>query len=201
MAKYVLDENNNKIEVTDEVGNTTVHEVKCCVSNTPYKMAFVTQAKYNELKAAGLLQLNAIYEIIDDTTADEIEAQLLAQGNTIKEMQAKHLYEHNLKLTSTSDGNTLIMYLKILNNSETKLTKSTVKSYFSTKANEGIMATGVLKGGSTTYPITSISYSNGDYLINTAAYLTINGTSTIVTSGFSLYEANMSVTDFVRQIY
>ena len=79
--KYVLDEFNNKIEVTDEVGNTTVNEVKCCDSGIPFKMAFVTQAKYNELKAAGLLQPNTKYEITDDTTLDEIDAALERLGN------------------------------------------------------------------------------------------------------------------------
>ena len=87
MAKYLLDENNNKIEVTDEVGNTTVEEIKCCVSNTPYKIAFVTQAKYNELEATGLLQTNTIYEITDDQTADDLEAQLVENKTTLEAHQ------------------------------------------------------------------------------------------------------------------
>ncbi len=74
MAKrYLLDEFNNKIEVTDEVGNTTVNEVKCCESGTPFKMAFVTQAIYNELEAMGLLKPNTIYEITDDTTLEDLD--------------------------------------------------------------------------------------------------------------------------------
>lgn len=80
--KYVLDEFNNKIEVTDEVGNTTVNEIKCCDSGTAFKMAFVTQAKYNELEAAGLLQPNTKYEITDDTTLEEINTALEQLGNT-----------------------------------------------------------------------------------------------------------------------
>lgn len=96
MAKYVLDENNNKIEVTDEVGNTTVNEVKCCVSNTPFRFAFVTQAKYNELEAAGLVQANTIYEITDDTTADDLDEQL-------KENKRK-LEEHTNKLNGINGG-------------------------------------------------------------------------------------------------
>ncbi len=76
MALYVLDEFNNKIEVTDKVLSAIVQQVVCCVSNTPHSMAFVTQAKYNELKAAGTLVTNGIYFITDDTTADDIDAQL-----------------------------------------------------------------------------------------------------------------------------
>ena len=77
MALYVLDENNNKIEVTDQVLTALVEQVRCCVSGTPYKLAFVTQAKYNELVANNLLELNTRYEIIDDTTCEDIDAILI----------------------------------------------------------------------------------------------------------------------------
>ncbi len=96
MAYYILDHNNNKIEVTDQVLTALVEQIKCCVSGTPYKLAFVTQAKYNELEAAGLVQANTIYEIIDDTTADDLDEQL-------KENKRK-LEEHTNKLNGINGG-------------------------------------------------------------------------------------------------
>ena len=76
MALFLLDHNNNKVEVTTEVLTRLVDQVKCCVSGTPFKMAFVSQAKYNELEATGLIEANTIYEITDDTTAYDLDIQL-----------------------------------------------------------------------------------------------------------------------------
>lgn len=133
--RFLLDENNNKIEVTDEVGNTTVEEIKCCVSETPYKMAFVTQAKYNELEAAGGLQINTIYEIIDDTTADEIDQLLSTHGNYINNimkliLNQKRLYKHNVVLQKGFDD--LEAYLTIYNTTRTQFTLETLREYLTT---------------------------------------------------------------------
>lgn len=77
MAYYVLDENNNLIEVTDQVLTAVVEKVKCCVSGTEFNFAFITQAKYNELEAQGLInKATTYYFILDDTTLAEINAQL-----------------------------------------------------------------------------------------------------------------------------
>lgn len=85
MAYYVLDENNNLIEATDKVLTALVEKVKCCVSGTAYNIAFITQAKYNELEAQGLInKATTHYEIIDDTFRDEINAQLYNIENTLQ---------------------------------------------------------------------------------------------------------------------
>lgn len=96
MAYYVIDENNNKIEALDKQGVLSVLEqairdgtlanivsdgafvskLKCCVGGTTNHVAFITQAKYNELKESGLLIPNCYYFIIDDTTADNLDEQL-----------------------------------------------------------------------------------------------------------------------------
>lgn len=101
--KFILDEFNNKIEVTDEVGNTTVNEIKCCESGTPFKMAFVTQAKFNELEAEGLLKPNTIYEITDDTTLEVINETLEKQETTLEEIN-KTLTEHTSTLNSHAES-------------------------------------------------------------------------------------------------
>jgi hypothetical protein len=93
---YVLDEHHNLIEAYDKEGvlavlsqaikdgslsgitadSAFVSKVKCCVTGGTNKVAFVTQAKYNELLASGSLLANCMYYITDDTTADDIDAEL-----------------------------------------------------------------------------------------------------------------------------
>ena len=93
MAFFVLDENHNLIEAYDKEGvlavleqaiadgslsgitadSAFVSQLKCCVSGQANKVAFVTQAKYNELKASNMLLSNCLYFVIDDTTADDID--------------------------------------------------------------------------------------------------------------------------------
>lgn len=93
---YVLDDNNNKVEGLDKQGvvallnkaiedgtlagiasdSAFVDKLKCCVSGNTFKVAFVTQAKYNELKAEDQLITNCYYFVTDDTTCEDIDEQL-----------------------------------------------------------------------------------------------------------------------------
>lgn len=93
---YVLDDKNNKVEGLDKQGvlavleqaiengslesiasdSAFVDKLKCCVNGATYKVAFITQAKYNELKAEGELITNCYYFITDDTTCEDIDEQL-----------------------------------------------------------------------------------------------------------------------------
>lgn len=103
MAFYVLDENNNKVEAYDKEGVLAVLEqaiengsleqitansafvtkLKCCVGGGTYKMAFITQEKYNELKTNSQLSSDTIYWITDDTTCEEINKALTSINNNI----------------------------------------------------------------------------------------------------------------------
>lgn len=94
---YVLDENNNKVEAFDKQGVLAlldqaikdgslenivadaafVSKLKCCVGGGTYQIAFITQAKYNELAANDALLENAYYFIVDDTTAEDLNEKLL----------------------------------------------------------------------------------------------------------------------------
>lgn len=58
-------------ELPEEL-NGLVITLKNPIDNNGYKIAFCTQAKYNELKAGGLLEVNCYYFITDDTTADDL---------------------------------------------------------------------------------------------------------------------------------
>ncbi len=93
MAYYVRDNNNNLVEglskeeiyaLLDEAirtgqlpsvdENTSfVSKLKCCVSGVSNSVAFITEAKYNELRTSGLLKPNTLYFITDDTTEDTLE--------------------------------------------------------------------------------------------------------------------------------
>ena len=103
MAFYVLDENNNKVEAYDKEGVLAVLEqaiengsleqitansafvtkLKCCVGGGTYKMAFITQEKYNELKTNSQLSSDTFYWITDDTTCEEINNALTNIKNNI----------------------------------------------------------------------------------------------------------------------
>ena len=93
---YVLDENNNKVEAFDKEGVLNaletaiangsleslvadagfISKLKCCVSGQTNNIAFVTQAKYNELCATNGLLSNCLYIITDETTSEDINAKL-----------------------------------------------------------------------------------------------------------------------------
>ena len=97
---FVLDEHHNLIEAysAQEVlsvleqaiadgslanvvaGQAIVDKLKCCVGGATHRIAFVTQAKYNELSANGNIIADCLYFITDDTTADDCE-RLLCELN------------------------------------------------------------------------------------------------------------------------
>lgn len=103
MKYYVLDENKNLVEAYDKEGvlavlaqaiedgsldNITsdsafISKIKCCVNGVSNNIAFITQAKYNELEANGELRENTYYYITDDTTCEDINAALEALNEAI----------------------------------------------------------------------------------------------------------------------
>lgn len=128
MPYYVLDDNNNKIEayskeeilsvIAQAVQDGTlanivadagfISKIKCCVGGQTYKEAFVTQTKYNELKANNQLIENCLYNIVDDTTADDInEALEKLNTNTnelsasVKALQDKTILNQSSEITKT----------------------------------------------------------------------------------------------------
>ena len=95
MAHYVHDEKNNLIDALSkeeiyalladviEQGELPIAQneafvtmFKNIVDGNPYKIAFCTQAQYNELEALGEIEEDTLYYITDDTTLDDIEAYL-----------------------------------------------------------------------------------------------------------------------------
>lgn len=122
MAYYVRDNNNNLIEglskeeiyaLLDEairtgklpsVDNETafVTKLKCSVTGVSSSVAFITEAKYNELRTGGLLKPNTLYFITDDTTEDTLE-------NAIAQAKQESILESNTYAdTKFTDVNTKI---------------------------------------------------------------------------------------------
>lgn len=109
MKYYVLDENKNLVEAFDKQGvlsvlaqaiedgslaNITadsgfINKIKCCVGGSTNYIAFITQAKYNELKANDEVQENTYYFIIDDTTAEEIDTALVDLDSAISSLNKR----------------------------------------------------------------------------------------------------------------
>lgn len=106
MNYYVIDEHGNKVQSLDLQGimallekaiedgdlngittdSAFVSRVKCCVGGDTVNMAFITQAKYNELVTNKLIKDNTIYFITDDTSADDMDVRLSAIETRLDEL-------------------------------------------------------------------------------------------------------------------
>ncbi len=106
---YVVDDKKNLIEAYDKEGvlsllaqaiqdgslegitadSAFISKIKCCVSGITNKIAFVTQAKYNELLQDNKIESNTYYYITDDTTAEDIEEQLAVLTTRVNESEIK----------------------------------------------------------------------------------------------------------------
>lgn len=93
---YVIDEKGNRVEGLSkeeilavmqqaidnkslegiEADSAFVSKLKCCVGGDTVQMAFITQAKYNELFNNDQLNLNTLYFITDDTTEEILESNI-----------------------------------------------------------------------------------------------------------------------------
>lgn len=76
---YLLDENNNLIEVENVEGNfykTTLEKLHSELNGTDHRIEFVSQAQYNQLAAQGRLVANTYYFITDDETAEGLEESI-----------------------------------------------------------------------------------------------------------------------------
>ena len=98
---YVLDEKGNRVESFDKQGflaflqeainngdltgidgdSAFVSKLKCCVGGQTYKMAFVTQAVYNQLKEDKKIAVGTLYFITDDNSYNDIVDALNAIFN------------------------------------------------------------------------------------------------------------------------
>jgi hypothetical protein len=145
---YVLDENHNLIEAYDKEGVLAVlaqaiadgslsgisedagfvSKIKCCVTGGTTKVAFVTQAKYNELKATDSIDNTCLYFITDDTTAEDIDAvinNVLGDGGVQHAQHAEHA-EHasvaDYADTADTDGHGIVIYDNYLRKSDARAT-------------------------------------------------------------------------------
>ena len=87
MPYYLIDDNKNKVEVTNIENNlfrTVLAKIHSEVNNNDYAIEFVTQAQFNQLEADDELQPNTYYFITDDTTLDDIEAHIDEEVGQLK---------------------------------------------------------------------------------------------------------------------
>lgn len=92
-------------ELPEEI-NGLVLTLKNPIDNLGYKIAFCTQAKYNELKAAGTLETNCYYYITDDTTLEDFEAdfqEVLDEVAALKQLVQTGLREAIINVTCAFD--------------------------------------------------------------------------------------------------
>lgn len=143
MSFYVLDENNNKVPAYDKEGVLAllsqaindgtletiladaafITKLKCCVGGGTYKVAFITQATYNELKAENLITADTYYFITDDTTAQEINSRLNEFNDKLAALDAIQLSIVNINETIKNINNSFNESIENINNSFTAYSK------------------------------------------------------------------------------
>ena len=106
---YCLDENKNLVEAFDKQGVLNaietaikdgslanlvadaafIDKLRCCVTGGTNRVAFVTQAKYNELVATNGIVENCLYFITDDTSVDDLNEILESINQDLEELYTK----------------------------------------------------------------------------------------------------------------
>lgn len=74
-------------QLPQDLLNALVISIKNPIDNQGYKIAFCTQAKYNELQSAGTLENDCWYIITDDTTSDDIDAVITNLNTAVEDLQ------------------------------------------------------------------------------------------------------------------
>lgn len=130
---YVLDENGNRQEglTKEEVlsilqqainegslagiekDSAFVSKLKCCVDGGTFKMAFITQAKFNELKANSQLDDEALYFITDDTTEAVLEETIEKFANDLEAFE-KTIGEFHKEIEDVKEELTTTQRKKII---------------------------------------------------------------------------------------
>ena len=204
-------------ELPEEI-NGLVLTFKNPVYNQAYKIAFCTQAKYNELVAGGLIEENCYYFITDDTSYDDLENAIatLQSGvnqhtndiEDIKEdisdindditsldgridtLEGIHLYRHDIRFyLGSSHMAVCSLYLNV----DSELTNVTLANYISSGID--VFATGFYKSTPNADPkvVISLSRDNSNWKVTTIDNVDFNIDSTTTISG-AFY-------DTVTQIY
>jgi hypothetical protein len=227
---FVLDENHNLIEAFDKEGVLSVLEqaikdgslsgivadsafvtkLKCCVSGQTNRIAFVTQAKYNELEAKGQTENGVYYYITDDDTLDGID-------NRFKELDEKCLYQHKIDVSfSATQGQNAGLtkaIIVIYNNTPDVFTKRTLSTYLSQFGEKGYPVNGFTTDGANSsakvYPlIKAYSYENSIELFFVYTDCVTAGDLSVQSSGKNLghqvlsteAEFNVIVDDIVTKL-
>lgn len=104
-------------ELPEEI-NGFVITLKNPIDNLGYKIAFCTQAKYNELEAGGQLESNCYYYITDDTTYDDMVEEIETALENFQNQVALVPRTQELMRQEASEGATEITLNELTNNDD-----------------------------------------------------------------------------------
>lgn len=104
-------------ELPEEI-NGLVITLKNPIDNLGYKIAFCTQAKYNELEAGGQLESNCYYYITDDTSWDDFLEDANEVLEEIQEQVALLPRTQELMRSEASEGANEITLNELTNNDD-----------------------------------------------------------------------------------
>lgn len=156
---YVIDDDKNLKEALDKEGvfallekaiedgtlenivkdSAFVSKLKCCVSGQTNKVAFISQAKYNELKEGGLLETNALYFITDDTSCEDFETTIELHNERLTSLENRANASES-EIAKIKNGETIVANASssematssskatILNPTKTRITTATTFS-------------------------------------------------------------------------
>lgn len=164
---YLVDENKNLVEglskeetydllakaINDktlpdyDTGTAFITKLKDSVDGTEHKVAFVTQAKYNELSTSGSLLSNCLYYITDDTTEEDL-TNVIA---TAKKEAAEEANSVTAEVRENVGSNT--------NALKKKLGVETIKSYTFSGTSE-ILSNVVLDADSLYFAVLTVATSS-----------------------------------------
>ena len=189
-------------ELPEEI-NGLVLTFKNPVDNQAYKIAFCTQAKYNELVAAGQIEENCYYFITDDSSFDdlenaittlqtgvnqhtseiedikqditEIESDITSLDGRVDTLEGIHLYKHDIKIRGTGFSAIFTIYT---NSADVLDTASKIGAYMKSGtgdlASPSINAGGYVADNNNICNIQYVFYSSGSL---TASYTRYNNGS------------------------
>lgn len=184
MPHYAHDDNNNRIETLSkeeiyallaaaiqqgqlpvlEQDTAFVTMLKSIVDGKAYKVAFCTQAQYNELEATGQLQADTYYYITDDESYDDIIDAIAAMQANITDLDTRVTTLEAKKVTGTIEylPTTKVLFNLIASH-------PTIRFYTYVETESSIQQTFTFKQVFvTTYQ--SITLSTGTYSWSTNAY-------------------------------
>lgn len=186
------------------------------VDGVTHPVEFVTEKKYNELKASGGLVDNCVYYITDDTTLDKINSELELINQKLNGLDGEDKRYHHIVRVSFNEMNDptkrrTLAKLSILNNTSEVFTYNSLSNYLKKYGLDGYPVSGFTMDDQGRFlPLLSVFVGDGNFGYNGAIYITYTDCITSSTSDYSYIVGNqhksvsgsynLNVTDLVEEI-